>query len=196
MSADADIFARLWRAALLRRCRPVAGGALPWLLLRSGCPACWPGRPSAPGMRLRLRASGRARLDRLARRRRARNGRQRALLRRCRHAAGAAAAPAPAGALDRGLDAPARAARAAPARGHGPVLAPAAGWRWRRWPGSWARSRQSLSRQAVPAVQAAKAAAVPELLVKRRRRPTPACAHERRAARPATCPRADGSSGA
>jgi hypothetical protein len=36
MSAGADIFARLWRAALLRRAGLWLIGALPWLLLRSG----------------------------------------------------------------------------------------------------------------------------------------------------------------
>jgi hypothetical protein len=36
MSAGADIFARLWRTALLRRAGLWLAGALPWLLLRSG----------------------------------------------------------------------------------------------------------------------------------------------------------------
>jgi len=36
MSGGADIFARLWRAALLRRACLWAAGAVPWLLLRSG----------------------------------------------------------------------------------------------------------------------------------------------------------------
>ncbi|MGJ7918163.1 hypothetical protein ACI48D_22170 [Massilia sp. LXY-6] len=36
MSAGADLFARLWRAALLRRAGLWLSGAVPWLLLRSG----------------------------------------------------------------------------------------------------------------------------------------------------------------
>jgi hypothetical protein len=36
MSGGADIYARLWRAALLRRACLWAAGAVPWLLLRSG----------------------------------------------------------------------------------------------------------------------------------------------------------------
>jgi hypothetical protein len=36
MSAGADVFARLWRTALLRRASLWLAGALPWLLLRSG----------------------------------------------------------------------------------------------------------------------------------------------------------------